>query len=155
MEQFKLDILYWALFRHAPIPISIVDTEGKFLDVSEKWCQLTGYSKTELLTMSFIQITNPSDIMGDILDVQSIIKENLQDSGQHIKSYIKKDGTLVQFELFYNTINNPIDGKVVGFVSWALPLESKKLSSILDIGNKLLIAIIILNLLTIMGIILL
>jgi PAS domain S-box-containing protein len=155
MDQFKSHKLHWALFRHAPIPIALVDTDGKFIDVNEKWCHLTGYSKTELLAKSFMEITNPSDIMGDTLDVQSILKEHTQNSGQYIKSYIKKDGTLVQFELIYNTINDPTTGSIVGFVSWALPLESKKLTRCLNTGNKLLMVIIILQIITMIGAILL
>jgi PAS domain S-box-containing protein len=113
----------WSVFDSAPVPIAIVDAHGKFIDVNERWAEYLGYSREELKTMNYSQITHPEDIIGESIEVGKIILDASKQTKTYTKRYISKDGQDLKFKLAFSTINNP-DGVVVGFVSWILPIES-------------------------------
>ena len=48
-------------FDNAPLGISLVRTDGKFLKVNNCLCTMLGYSESELLKKSFHDITDPND----------------------------------------------------------------------------------------------
>jgi PAS domain S-box-containing protein len=112
----------WSIFDSAPVPIAIVDHSGKFIDVNDKWAEYLGYSKEELKTMNYTQITHPEDIIGEDKEIDLIIRESNRQAKQYIKRYISKDGRVLQFKLAFSTINSE-NGSVIGFVSWILPIE--------------------------------
>ena len=64
-------------FRRAVVGMAIADPDGSYLEVNEAFCSLLGYSATELLTMSFHDITATDDLvdgvraMGDLASGKS------------------------------------------------------------------------------------
>ena len=52
---------YRATFEHAAVGIAHVSLEGQFLRVNDKFCEITGYSRPELLQKTFIEMTAPED----------------------------------------------------------------------------------------------
>ena len=56
-----------AAFEHAPIGMVITDLEGNFLEVNDAYCQITGYSREELLAsgLSYREYTYPEELEGD------------------------------------------------------------------------------------------
>jgi len=55
-ERFRL------AFENANIGVCLVDTEGRFLRVNDRLCEIWGYSKSELETMSVNDVTHPEDL---------------------------------------------------------------------------------------------
>lgn len=87
-----------SIFETAGTPMAKVDAEGRFILVNQYFCDLTGYSRDELLGMTFPEITHPDDItheadlFGRLRD-KEIKKINLE------KRYIRKDGTIIWISL--------------------------------------------------------
>jgi len=50
-----------ATFEHAGIGIAEIDATGRLLRINEAYCSITGYSRAELLCMSFHNLTHPED----------------------------------------------------------------------------------------------
>ncbi len=50
------------IFEHAAVGVSIVNLEGKWLQVNKKLCKIVGYSKKELLSTGYMKLTHPEDI---------------------------------------------------------------------------------------------
>jgi PAS domain S-box-containing protein len=50
---------YAALLRRLPLPVAVLDGEGRFLDVSEEWERRTGYSMAELRALRPEDIATP------------------------------------------------------------------------------------------------
>ncbi|MBF2036268.1 MAG: PAS domain S-box protein [Leptolyngbyaceae cyanobacterium T60_A2020_046] len=51
-----------AIFEQAAVGISQADLSGRFIDTNQYFCDLLGYSKAEVLALTFQEITHPDDM---------------------------------------------------------------------------------------------
>jgi len=70
-----------------------VSPAGRFLRVNDKLCQITGYSRDQLLKMTFHDITHPDDVGEDGSGRR--VKAGELDTYLMEKRYVRKDGTIV------------------------------------------------------------
>ncbi len=61
-EQRKSESRYRAYVDNAPLGVFVVDKNGKYLEVNDEACRITGYAAEEFLGMKFIQIIDPESI---------------------------------------------------------------------------------------------
>ena len=81
-------------FEIANIAICMVGLDGKFININEMGCQLFGYSKSEMLNKTFIDLTYPEDIPVGV----NFFKDAIEGKRQHIqfkKRYYHKNGELI------------------------------------------------------------
>jgi PAS domain S-box-containing protein len=85
---------FQAAFDSAPIGVALTGPEGQWLDVNDALCELTGYSKDELLARTFAEITHPDDRAASH---QNWVRHNAgaDDSNRIEKRYIRADGQIV------------------------------------------------------------
>jgi PAS domain S-box-containing protein len=71
----------------------LVNREGRFINVNDRYCEITGYSREELLTMSPFQLDHPDDREEDL---QRVLKAVAEPGGIYHaeKRYIRKDGSV-------------------------------------------------------------
>ncbi len=62
-----------ATFEQAAVGITHVSTEGRFLRINQKFCDIVGYSKDEMLGLTFQDITHPDDIDADLEHVRRLL----------------------------------------------------------------------------------
>jgi PAS domain S-box-containing protein len=85
----------WApAFDRAPIGMSVVDLDGRWLRVNQSYCRMFGYERDELLGKSFCDLTHPEDLAEDLEWLRSA---SAGGSGTHEreKRYIARDGSIV------------------------------------------------------------
>ncbi|MGA9383301.1 MAG: PAS domain S-box protein, partial [Phormidium sp.] len=87
-----------ATFNQAAVGIAHVSKDGRWLYVNQKLCDIVGYSKEELLTMTFQDITYVDDLDKDLEYVRQILAQEIQTYSME-KRYICKDGSLVWINL--------------------------------------------------------
>jgi two-component system CheB/CheR fusion protein len=82
-----------AFFDSHAIGVVQVSGEGRFLTVNDRYCELTGYSRTELLEMGPFDLDHPDDREADIEKVKDVVADP---SGIYRveKRYVRKDGTI-------------------------------------------------------------
>jgi PAS domain S-box-containing protein len=82
------------------VTVGIADTEedGRFIRVNAAFEAITGYSRDELLEMSFQQLTHPDDRVQDMARYREQIAGRL-DSYSVEKRYVRKDGHLIHVEV--------------------------------------------------------
>jgi PAS domain S-box-containing protein len=81
----------------APVGVCEIDLEGHYLRVNDRFCEITGYSREELLAKRFQDITHPEDVAED---VEAYRRQAEQDFPYRIeKRYVHKDGHIVWIEL--------------------------------------------------------
>jgi diguanylate cyclase (GGDEF)-like protein/PAS domain S-box-containing protein len=83
---------------HAPIGIALVGTDGSLLDVNEALCRLLGYSRDELTTRTFHDLTHPDHLADDVALVESLLAGEA-DSYKLEKVYLTRDGREVWAQL--------------------------------------------------------
>ena len=85
-------------FDNAAVGIAHVGHDGSWLRINDKLCDIVGYPREELLTMTFQDITHPDDLNADLelfekLKAGEIGGYNLE------KHYYRKDGALIWVRL--------------------------------------------------------
>jgi len=101
---------YRTLFENSPYGVFLVDNNAKYIEVNDAACEMTGYSKEELLCLSIPEISAPDDEtrsqdIKPFLDIQSTGK------GEGIIHLKHKDGSIFKANLKGAKID---DNSVVG-----------------------------------------
>lgn len=73
MARRQAEALTEAAFVAAPIGMALVGLDGSWLRVNRILCDLTGYSESELLQMTFQEITHPDDLDADLAHVEQLL----------------------------------------------------------------------------------
>lgn len=82
-----------ATYEHVQVGICEVDLTGRFLRVNAAFSRITGYESSELIGMSFADITHPADI-AENSDALSRMRKGETNAYHADKRYIRKDGTV-------------------------------------------------------------
>ncbi len=105
----------------APIGIAKVDRKGRFLSVNPRYCEMLGYSETELVERTFQQITHPDDLAPDVKEAEHLASTSDIRSYQMVKRYLSKDGRTVWVNLLVCSVRDPV-GDFKNFVAFAIEL---------------------------------
>ena len=89
-------------FRHAmalaPIGMALVELDGRFREVNQSLARLVGYGETELMGLTFQQITHPEDLEADLDNIAALLDGSL-DHYDMEKRYLTKAGEIVWVHL--------------------------------------------------------
>lgn len=101
-------------FEHAAISMCLTEAgTGRFLRVNPAFCELTGYSKDEILLLSFGSLTHPDDVAASM----KLQRQALENGTRYRveKRYLRKDGS----EIWVRVVANPVrddHGKATCFI---------------------------------------
>jgi PAS domain S-box-containing protein len=84
---------YRAFHEQDAVGIVEVDLHGRFLMVNDHFCQMTGYTRDELLQLRFQEITPPEDLPRNLVKLESLIEGG--PAHAYEKRYRRKDGASV------------------------------------------------------------
>lgn len=98
------------IFQDAPIGIILNNTDGKTLLVNPAFCQLLGYTETELKETTFYKFTHPDDLAQELPYIQGCLQGEIN-SYKMEKRYIKKNGEIVWVNLTSGIIKDS-SGKI-------------------------------------------
>ncbi|TWI52543.1 PAS domain S-box-containing protein/diguanylate cyclase (GGDEF)-like protein [Pseudomonas duriflava] len=86
------------IFERAGVGIALVSLKGQWLDVNDTLCSMLGYSREELLKLTFQDITVPADLPIGLSLVKKMATGEI-DQFQLEKRYIKKDRSPIWINL--------------------------------------------------------
>jgi two-component system CheB/CheR fusion protein len=92
-------------FNQAAVGMALVSPDGRWLRVNDQLCQLTGYSREELLSCHFQDITHPDDLQAEMRMVQSLLDGRITTYSLE-KRAIRKDGEIVWINLTVSLIRD-------------------------------------------------
>lgn len=127
-----------ATFDQAAVGIAVAGLDGVFLEMNDKFCGILGYSRSELLAMTFIQLTHPDDLEMTKEYVQRLLEGELKDHTVE-KRYVRKNGqpmwSLTTVTLQKDTAGQPI--RYIGVIEditqrKQVEIERTHLTSVLD-----------------------
>ena len=111
-------------FEQAAVGIAHVSPEGTFLRINQRFCEITGYSQSEMLERTFQDITHPEDLDADLEYVRQMLA-NERRSYQMEKRYIRKDGGQVWINLTVSLVRSS-KGEVRYFISVVEDISRRK-----------------------------
>jgi PAS domain S-box-containing protein len=120
-------------FKYSGIGMALLSPRGRWLDVNDALCNMLGYTKDELLELTFQDITYPDDLESDMGFVRRILKREI-DSYELEKRYISKENKIVSVRLTVSTVWNN-DGTLRFFISQIVDHTDKK-AMIEELGRK-------------------
>ena len=83
-----------ATFEQAAVGIAIADTTGKFIEANQKFADILGYGRDEILQRSFTDITYPDDRTETETQVRRLVAGEIGDYRIE-KRYVRKDGSVI------------------------------------------------------------
>ncbi len=120
----KSEARFRATFENAAVGIAHVGVDGTWLDVNDRLCTTVGYSRDEILGMTFQDITHPDDLKTDLDHVEDL-KSGATDAYSMEKRYIRKDGSVLWANLTVGCVRNNT-GHIEYFVSIIEDISGRK-----------------------------
>ncbi|BES70151.1 hypothetical protein RE428_11690 [Marinobacter nanhaiticus D15-8W] len=99
------ELRYRATFEQAAVGVAHVAMDGKWIMVNQKICDTLGYSRDELYTRTFQQITHPDDLAADLEQLERLEKGEIETYSME-KRYIRKDGNAIWANLTVSLIRD-------------------------------------------------
>jgi PAS domain S-box-containing protein len=116
-----------AAFELSAIGQAMVSAKGFFLLVNDRYCQMTGYTRDELLGRHFEEITHPDDV-GIDLDTRRALIRGERPSATTEKRYIRKSGDVIWVRV-HATLFRAHDGEALGSFSMIEDITEARLTA--------------------------
>ena len=113
-----------ATFEQAAVGIAHVGPDGRWLRVNQKLCDIVGYTREELLSLTFQDITHPDDLDTDLARMHQMLEGQL-DTYTLEKRYLQKDGSSIWMNLTVALVRDET-GKPDYFISVLEDIQRRK-----------------------------
>ena len=128
-EALKIsEVRFRNAFDTTAIGMCLVSPLGEFLKVNPALCNLWGYSETELVEMSFQDITHPDDLASDLELLQQLLAGEITHYNLE-KRYLTKEQALIWGYLSVSLVRNS-QGEPLYFVSQIQDITEQKQAEI-------------------------
>ncbi|TGL44458.1 PAS domain S-box protein [Leptospira perdikensis] len=112
-------------FDNAAVGMALIDENGKWLKVNKRVCEIVGYTESELMQLTFQDITHPDDLNADLSYLEELVADKRR-FYQMEKRYFHKNGNIVYIILAVSMVKNE-EGRVHYFVSQIIDITEWKL----------------------------
>ena len=92
-------------FANAPIGMALVGPDGRWLQINDAVCEMTGYPREVLLRKTFQDITHPDDLDADLDQVSRMLEGEISTYDME-KRYIRADGSLIRVLLSVSLVRD-------------------------------------------------
>ena len=113
-----------ATFDQAAIGIAHVGIDGKWLRVNDKLCAIVGYTRDELMKLTFQDITYRDDLETDLDYVRQVLSGERHTYSME-KRYIRKDRSLIWINLTVSLVRTA-SGEPIHFISIIEDISARK-----------------------------
>jgi len=110
--------------RHAPIGIALVSPDGHWLTANQALCEMIGYTETELLALTFQDITHADDLHTDMEHVADLLAGRAR-AYRMEKRYFHKQGHVVDIQLDVSLLRDAA-GEPLYFISHIQDITEQK-----------------------------
>jgi PAS domain S-box-containing protein len=92
------EALYAVTFNKAAVGIAHTAPDGRWLRVNDRFCEILGYAREELVRLRFQDITHASDLEEDVMALRRMLTGEI-DSFRRQKRFLRKKGGVVWVNL--------------------------------------------------------
>ncbi|GAA0535588.1 hypothetical protein GCM10011581_24960 [Saccharopolyspora subtropica] len=113
-DPFRAEQLWLRVFANAPNGMGMMDLGGRWTAVNDALCELLGYSRDEMLSMRFCDVTYPADLAASN-DALAELLSGWVSSARLKKRYRHRDGHPIWVMVSCSVVPGP-DGSPASFV---------------------------------------
>jgi PAS domain S-box-containing protein len=99
-----------------------VDLSGRFTLVNDRFCQIAGRSREELLTLTLLEITHPDDVPANVGKFERAVADGTPYA--HEKRYVRPDGSVVWVNNSVSVIRRP-SGEPYGILAVTIDVTER------------------------------
>lgn len=143
----QTELRFKNVFDYSATGIALVGLDGHWLDINQRICDITGYSREELLQKRFQDITHPDSLDVDVENMNKLLRGEINQYRRE-KKYIHKNGHFIWILMNTSLVRNT-SGKPLHFVTnlyditeqkeaeLKLQLSEKRFKSLVQDGSDL------------------
>ncbi len=113
-----------AAFEQAAVGVALVSTNGRFLLVNQKLCDILGYLPIEMYVRHFADLTHPDDVEASRENARRMAMGEIS-TYETEKRYVRKDGTFVWVQL-RSSVVGPAPGSAGYFMTVIEDISQRK-----------------------------
>jgi two-component system sensor histidine kinase UhpB len=117
--------LFRTTFENAAVGIAHVTPDGRWLRVNDKLCQILGYTREQLSARTFLEITHPDDIDGNLELLKRALAGEIRTYAIE-KRYFRSDGSIMWSNLSVSLIRDRRTNKPLYFISVIEDITARK-----------------------------
>jgi len=122
------------IIEFAPIGIVIIDRKFNWLLVNQRFCEIVGYDREELVSKTFLDITYKEDVANNV-NLYENMRDGLFNEYTYEKRYVRKDGRIIWAKLTVSGVR--IQGEYSHMIALVQDIdESKHYQHDLETKNK-------------------
>jgi PAS domain S-box-containing protein len=103
------ELRFRTIFNQAAVGIAVIDLDGKFLQVNQKFADVFGYTAAELQRLTFLQLTHPDDLAAARANLDRLVTQGATDVVLENRC-LRKDGAVI-WSLSTTTMINEVSGR--------------------------------------------
>ncbi|MBW0432981.1 PAS domain S-box protein [Leptospira yasudae] len=128
---------FFNAFYYSGVGMALVSLEGKWLEVNPSLLEIIGYSREEILKLTFQDITHPDDLMADLTLLQETL-DGKRDTYRMEKRYFHKNGSTIWVLLIVSLVRD-VQKKPMFFISQIQDITDRKnmLSALIEKNETL------------------
>src|SRR5215217_3606693 len=111
-------------FEQAAVGVAHVALDGSWIRVNQRLCDILGYPRGELLSLTFQDMTHPDDLDRDVGHLRRMLRGEM-DTYSTEKRYFRKDGSIVWINLTVSLAREP-SGEPKYFISVIQDINQRK-----------------------------
>jgi PAS domain S-box-containing protein len=123
-EQFR------TVFEKGQHGMVMVDEKFRFLTINPRFCTMLGYSKEELLTMSFTDITHPEYVSSDIFHLHQLSAGEIPEYTTD-KRYIRKNGEEFWASVVASAVRDR-EGRFLYYIALITDITEQKITEMIQ-----------------------
>lgn len=106
--------------------VAITSPEKGWIQVNDHICSIMGYSRDEIVRMSWSEMTHPDDLAADLEQFNRVLSGQIEQYNMD-KRFIRKDGKVIWTNLSVGCVRKP-DGSVDHMIALVEDITSSKLA---------------------------
>lgn len=126
LELLKSRQVFQNYFNNCSVGMSVTSPDKKWLEVNHSLCQMLGYSKKELSSLTWLDLTHSDDVDDNVVLFTDMANGKI-DSYEINKRFIRKDGSLVYVSLSVVCERNS-DGSIDHLLSSYIDVTARQLA---------------------------
>jgi len=113
-----------AYFERAMVGMSATSQEKGWLEVNDALCAMLGYSREELMLLTWAELTHPDDLAANEMMFNRILRGEIEEYAMD-KRFLRKDGTFVYVYLATRAVRR-VDGSLDYMVALVEDISERK-----------------------------